>query len=44
MPKVGMFIIDSVLGKCYIVAVHPAGTMDVQAANGKVYRLSGLTF
>jgi hypothetical protein len=43
-PKVGMYIVDSRLGKCYIVAVHAAGTIDVQAANGKQYRITGLMF
>lgn len=43
-PTVGMIINDPHLGRCIIIAVHAFGTIDVQAASGKYYRITGLSF
>ena len=43
-PRIGMTIRDDRLGVCIIIAVHAAGTIDVQAKNGKCYRITGLPF
>ena len=40
--NVGMYILDETLGRCVIVFVHRAGTIDVLASNGRYYRLSGM--
>jgi hypothetical protein len=42
-PEIGMTM--KVYGMvCVIVAIHRAGTLDVDAPNGKRYRITGLCF
>ena len=42
-PTIGQTI--TVYGQiCTIVKVHPFGTIDVVAANGRYYRVTGLSF
>jgi len=44
IPKIGMTYKTPRLGLCVIVAVLPAGTIEVMTKAGKVYRISGLGF
>lgn len=42
-PKIGQTIV--VYGvTCTIVKIHPFGTVDVEAPNGRYYRVTGLSF
>ena len=43
-PEVGMYINDPGLGRCLIVRVHAAGTVDIKTEKGGFYRMSGLPF
>ena len=40
--KVGMTINTERLGVCRVFKVHHMGTIDVQAKDGRCYRISGL--
>ena len=46
-PAVGQVKTMHIFGKIQqvtILAVHPAGTMDIQLESGKCFRVSGLSF
>ena len=43
-PQIGMYINDSRLGRCIIVAVHKFGTIDVMNSKGRHFRITGLAF
>lgn len=44
-PKVGMVFTHPTLGNCRIIAVHPAGTIDVENIHTeRCYRITGLMF
>ena len=46
-PQVGQTKTMHIFGKVQqvtILAVHPAGTMDIELASGKCYRVTGLSF
>jgi hypothetical protein len=44
-PKIGMYIINDRIGTCIIIAIHAAGTIDIQSVvTGRCYRMTGLTF
>ena len=42
--KVGDTFTIERLGKCVIIAVYSAGTIDVEAESGNCYRITGLDF
>lgn len=46
MITVGMVLLfEGYIGKARVLAVHPAGTIDVQmVSDGKCFRVSGLSF
>lgn len=39
---VGQVLAFPRVGRAEVLAIHPAGTIDVQAADGRCYRISGL--
>ena len=44
-PRIGQYIEHAILGRCIIIAVRAAGTIDIQnTKTGKCYRLTGLAF
>lgn len=43
-PRAGDTIRSDRLGVCHILKVRPAGTLDVEAADGRCYRITGLAF
>ena len=44
--KIGDYIFTEIYGRtvrCKVLAIHAAGTIDVECENGRCFRISGLT-